>query len=133
MKKYQLSIWIGKDILIYRSIRSFTKEQYSAYLEKILSGGKEKIEDELELALPRMIGTKKYEKEFETWDNMSLDKLIKRRPDIVICAAIQTYVSDTLFRGFYVFHDKESETDDSCTKETIISKIENYNWECVPI
>ncbi len=130
MKKFKLTILIGMKV-IYQSILSFDDHQQRTYLQKAINDGKDDLDDDLAEVTSRTIGKRKYKKEREKWDNMSIKEYVEKYPDVVICAQIQLSIYDyDLFKGF---SDFELKIADGAGEEKRISLLEDYNWNCIPI
>ena len=133
MKKFEFTILIGKKI-IYQSIISFTKEQEEVYLQNTVLEGLNEIRGELQVVIERSIGRKKYTKDFEIFENMTIEEYKRQYPEMLICAAIQESIYDTgLFSEFEPFRHRFESMFSFGSEEKVVDELENYTWKCVYI
>lgn len=127
MSKFKCTIMIGRKI-VFQVITTFTEAQEQEYLCKIQSENNSDIRSELQNVVNRTIGSKKYEKEFDFWEDMSIEEYAIKYPKILICASIQASIYGTgLFSGF----DWNIPVINGTTQEVVMSELENYHWKCV--
>lgn len=130
MKKFQLSVYIGKK-LIYQSIIILDREEYDACLQSILKAQVCFLGDEVENVALKVYGKMKFLKNLDKWRDISVEELVTKYPDIAVAAQIQQNVHSTLFVGFPGFVHKEKIV--GAKEEHIVCELESYSWQCRPL
>ncbi len=125
MKKFKLEIFIGK-FIIYESIFILKKADFDRTLNLISNKGGGAIEDFFEGVFKNFLKAKKIsKKEFDKIDEIKLEEILEKYPDVAICAYLE---SEVMMSGiFSSLENYEGTSLDSFQNE---KSIKNLLGEC---
>lgn len=128
MKRFEFVIKKSEKI-IYKSIFSFSPQQYKNYLKYLTSV--ELVYVDIKKVVDRLIGLSEFKKNESNWLHFTTKDYLAKYPDILIAASLEEMVYNTgLFNNFYNLYIMENI---NVHQQIIYSELEKYSWECRPL
>lgn len=128
MKRFEFVIKKSEKV-IYKSIFSFSAQQYKNYLKYL--GSMELVYVDIKKVVGRLIGLEEFKAAEPNWLHFTSKDYLAKYPEVFVAASLEEMVYNTgLFNNFYNLYIMENV---NVHQQIIFSELERYSWECRPL